>query len=271
MWKKRVEQTLATDFALFFDGWSASNSTHYIGVFASFLHKKKYQEVLLACAPLLDEQKQDATSHVEFLTETLRLYKKDWSNVVCVVADHASVNPKICKLVGVPFVGCTAHRFNLVVRDYIDAAEGLREALDTLDLLMTGLRKLKVSAKLRTLTTLRPLSSSKTRWLGYHLLLERYFALEKVLCAMEEARYLLPGPEERRCLEKASKDFSKFASITTSLQKPGLQLGDAKWVFAKLVEDYPVFQKQLGRESKRVINGLFEEAVAKIQCQQENY
>ena len=71
---------------------------------------------------------------------------------------------------------------------------------------------------------------------------------------MDETRYLMPGLLERKCLETASKDFTKFASITTSL--------DTKWVFEKLVEDYPVFEKQLGPNSQCLVNCLFEEAVS---------
>ncbi|KAI9346452.1 hypothetical protein BDR26DRAFT_954536 [Obelidium mucronatum] len=99
-------------FALIFDGWS-ENFEHFIGLFISFGLWSGTQfenhRILLAFAPLLDETQLNAQNHVEFIKETLTLYKLDINKLLCLIGDNCSTNVATANLLGVPLIGCCSH------------------------------------------------------------------------------------------------------------------------------------------------------------------
>ncbi len=94
-------------------------------MFATFpaINANGYYARLLTFSPLSDESHLDAQEHVEFIAYILRLYKKTWHYVACIVGDNMNVNKSIANKVRVPLIGCASHRFNLAVCDIISEEE----------------------------------------------------------------------------------------------------------------------------------------------------
>ena len=69
--EEKIANMLPDKFAIVFDAWT-HNTDHFLALFAAFPDC----QVLLALAPLLDEEDFSATSHVEFMIATLRIYRK---------------------------------------------------------------------------------------------------------------------------------------------------------------------------------------------------
>jgi hypothetical protein len=123
--ENRIKDDLPEEFAIIFDGWS-EDSTHFIGIFAVFSSAKEItKQHLLAFTPLLDETDLSADSQSALIIDTLELYGKDISNVVCIIGDNCSTNKSVANILGVPLVGCSSHRFNLAVNFFLKDFENI--------------------------------------------------------------------------------------------------------------------------------------------------
>ncbi|KAE8903569.1 hypothetical protein PF010_g6492 [Phytophthora fragariae] len=134
-------------FGIMFDGWTFQ-SEHYTAVYAVFEHDGRADKVLLAFAPLIDNDVADhsSASHVKFLEGILPFFGRDISDVVYLVGDNCAVNSKLADLLDIPLVGCASHRLNLAVQVFMADYEPL---LGKIQELMRKLRNLNHSAKLR--------------------------------------------------------------------------------------------------------------------------
>ncbi len=142
--EKKIKDTLPDFFALVFDGWTLDGtSTHYVGIFATFLTSKgtfiydilkcsfislslsifpslyvplfntschlifegTNERVLLGFSPLLDETEFTADNHLELIEEILERFGKGLKNVVCFVADNCATNVSIAKKAVIPLIG----------------------------------------------------------------------------------------------------------------------------------------------------------------------
>ena len=97
------------------------DSTHFIGIYA-YDSKGQY---LLAFTPLNDETDLSAESQSALIFDTLELDGKDVSNVICLFGDNRNTNKSVANKLGVPFIGCASHRFNLAVNSYLYDFEGV--------------------------------------------------------------------------------------------------------------------------------------------------
>lgn len=64
-------------------------------------------------SPLYDESHLSADEHVSFISYIFELYGKTRDNVTALLAENANMNKSILSKVGVPFVGCVFHHFNI--------------------------------------------------------------------------------------------------------------------------------------------------------------
>eukprot|EP00644_Phytophthora_capsici_P016011 jgi/Phyca11/115609/e_gw1.28.288.1 len=130
-----------------FDGWSFQ-SEHYLAVFAVFEHDGKADKVLLAFAPLVDDEATDhsSASYVKFLKGVLPFFNRDITSVVYLVGDNCAVNTRLSDLLSIPLVGCASHRLNLAVQDFMAKYDSL---LSKIQEMMRKLRTLNHSATLR--------------------------------------------------------------------------------------------------------------------------
>ncbi|ETO81822.1 hypothetical protein F444_03935, partial [Phytophthora nicotianae P1976] len=83
---REVESVIAgilpKSFGIIFDGWTF-RSEHYVAVFASFRHDGKMQTILIAMAPIIDNEISDhtASSHVKFLDVILSYYGRSKASI----------------------------------------------------------------------------------------------------------------------------------------------------------------------------------------------
>ncbi|KAG6959423.1 hypothetical protein JG688_00010080 [Phytophthora aleatoria] len=129
-------------FGFMLDGCSF-DSEHYIAVYGYYNFNEKAQYPLLAMAPLVADPSahHSAASPVDFLREMLmRDYSKRLDNCLFVVGGNCASNQRMATLMGAS------------------------DDLDQVKKLMTKLKGLNQSAKLRFKTPLRPVLSQATRW-----------------------------------------------------------------------------------------------------------
>ncbi|OWZ13937.1 hypothetical protein PHMEG_00012660 [Phytophthora megakarya] len=138
---------LPVKFGIIFDGWTFQ-SEHYLAVFAVFEHDGGADKVLLAFAPLIDDDVTDHTSasHVKFLEGILPFFDRKIEDVIYLIGDNCAVNTKLASLLSIPLVGCASHRLNLAAQKFMSDYDSL---LDKIQDLMRKLRNLNHSAKLR--------------------------------------------------------------------------------------------------------------------------
>jgi len=172
--ESKVSIELPEKFGIVIDGWSEGN-THYIAVFASYAQEEKSKLTLLAIAPPFDEENYDAASHKAFIRDVLGLFNKNFSNLIFMVGDNAPVNKSLADLLGVPFIGCASHRFNLACRHYLDPFE---TSITKINDLMKTLCNIKQAGKLRKKTNLEPVKRNVTRWSSTYEMVKRFFEIK---------------------------------------------------------------------------------------------
>lgn len=115
--------------------------------------------------------------------------------LVCFVADNASVNVSISKKLKTPLIGCWSHRLNLVVEGHIRPYKPL---LNKVTEVMRYLRNFKQRTSLREVDGLMPVLSNDTRWSSVFLMDLRYFDITPWLNEDDEKLApLLLNAEER--------------------------------------------------------------------------
>ena len=263
--ENKIAAQLPDKISLIFDGWSFA-STHYTAVFAAFPSDNSvgYTTRLLTISPLHDESSLNAEEHIEFLTYMLDVYNKNWENVCGLVGDNVSTNRRFSKKTGVPLVGFASHRLNLAIKDILKFHEVL---LNKLNRLMSKLRNLLLSAKLRKLTTLRPKLRNVTRWSSTYDVLRRHKELKPFLSKIDsvEIDELELSLSETRQVDSLVKNLEVFESVSKELQRDGTSLSDVRAVFDALMDEYPNLSDRLKWNANIVHRPEFESALVKLQ------
>ena len=185
--EKKVADSLPNHFGVIIDGWK-EGTTHYIAIFASYSDSEGVGHFpLLSIAPPFYETNYSAANHKAFIGDVLEIYGKSLENLIYLVADNASVNTCLADLIGIPMIGCASHRFTLACKKYLESREGV---LQKIQALMTTLRQIKQSGKLRTKTDLEPVSRNTTRWSSTYEMVKRFFRLLEFIDASDECPLL---------------------------------------------------------------------------------
>ncbi|GMF58365.1 unnamed protein product [Phytophthora fragariaefolia] len=71
-----IAQEMPDSIGIMFDGWS-TGSTYYVSAYAIYVVEDSPRRVLLAFAPLLEENDFGADAHITFITETLAVFESD--------------------------------------------------------------------------------------------------------------------------------------------------------------------------------------------------
>jgi hypothetical protein len=168
--KKIAEDLKDKIVGLIFDGWS-EDSSHFVALVACYEGKDDNATLrLLAVAPLLNESDFGAESHREYIDNTLLSYGLTTNSISFIVGDNCNTNKSLARLMNKPLIGCASHRFNLAVKSFCGPDEAL---LTKLNSLMSKLRTLKNSARLRQHTTLTGRKRNATRWSSTYEMLKR--------------------------------------------------------------------------------------------------
>ena len=262
--EKKVAEELPESFALMIDGWTDS-TVHYMAIIATYIDKNgTYQETMLACRPLNDQEFLDAPEIMEFLDDVVRSYNKKLDCVVALMGDNCATNMKVARELNIPLLGCAAHKMNLAVNKFIDDNPDYSNLIDKITSIMNELRNLKTSGRLRKFTDLCPVRPNKTRWSGKYKMCKRYLELEQFIEAMPLDDSLYLSMREKRVLEKLTKHLKNFHDITKKLQERGILLPEVRNVFDAAIDDYPELEEKLGSRCKLVTNPEFESGIIKI-------
>jgi len=142
--KRRVE---GKKYCIVHDGWDDGDGTHYLGQFLAIEGGGGEEElILISMAPLANEASFDEVSHVASFRVQLTSYGLDINDCICMVGDNCNTNKAVATGLGLKFVGCASHRFNLAVEKLFIVNAPLLEKLGNL---MTKLRTLKVAGEMR--------------------------------------------------------------------------------------------------------------------------
>ncbi|RLN80751.1 hypothetical protein BBJ28_00021062 [Nothophytophthora sp. Chile5] len=99
-----IANILPKSFGIIFEGW-IFRSEHYVAVFASFRHDGKAQNILIAMAPIIDDEVDDytANSHIKFL-DTIISFGRSKASIAYIVGDNCSVNGAVADQLQVPML-----------------------------------------------------------------------------------------------------------------------------------------------------------------------
>lgn len=115
-----MSKKLPESFAIFFDG-CLGGDTHFVNVYETFLsdHARSYEKFLLALSPMEHEEKWNANEIHESLQFVLGVFGKKVDIVVAVVGENLATNGSMSRRIGLTFIGCHSHRYNLAILEIL--------------------------------------------------------------------------------------------------------------------------------------------------------
>ena len=263
--EEKIAKILPPKFAFVFDGWS-TNSTNYLAIFATFptRNSRIYDKRLLTFSPMGDESSLDTNEHFQFLSFVLGIYHKSWTNVLCLIGDNVNTNKALSNRVGLAFIGCASHRFNLAMRDLLFQDEALIVKVTTI---MKKLRGLLFAARLKKVIPLRPKVRNVTRWSSTFEMLARYSEIREHLSGLDSIEIDPPSlsPSENRNIDILMKKLRPLESVTKALQSDATTMGDVRVLFTAVMDDFPETRSRLGSNATIVHCVNFENAKVKLQ------
>ncbi|ETN10483.1 hypothetical protein PPTG_10612 [Phytophthora nicotianae INRA-310] len=267
---REVETVIAgimpKSFGIIFDGWTF-RSEHCVAVFASFRHDGKMQTIVIAIAPIIDDDIRDytASSNVKILDVILSYYGRSKASIAYIVGDNCSVNGAVADQLQVPMVGCASHRLNLAVNLLLAGDDKL---LDKIQKLMYKVKNLLlVSAKFRRKTLLRPVPRQDTRWSSTFAIVNRYFELKEFLSDDDEDELtgFLPTRREEKQLKSILANLKMFESTSKRLQSADtVTLLDVRDLFDALIAQTPEVAHYLAANAAIVKSPVFARACVSV-------
>lgn len=238
----------------------------------------------LALSSFVDEGSMAASEHIRFLDLILDQYGLAVADMIAIVCDNMETNRAISRCIGVPMIGCAAHRFNLAVRSHV---QGHRDAIDKVAVLMKKLKIVKRSAVLRSSgCRYRPVALHELRWSGLHRMLKRYDQLYPFLYLFssdtdvdrdlpshlspdDHRRFpivsFIPNATEHCEIMELLEDLDSLQLATQRLQSEALTLSSVRGIFDEILVDFPSLRSRLGPDACIVESPTFEAAVVKVQ------
>jgi hypothetical protein len=271
-----VSKELPNTFGLTFDGWTCSNNTHYVGIFARYRNSEGHlKKPLLAICPLLDETHLTAVSYGQLLDSTVRHYGKSIENIAYICGDNTTTNCKLAReVLHIPIIGCASHRLNLAVKSYLTT---IHEAIVTkVHDLMVRCRTIKNLAHLRNEMEgdfLKPILDNDTRWSSTFNMLRRYLQMADSIRAVANVGNdrnvldLIPTAAEEADIKLLLRELSEIDEITVKLQADDMNMSLTRSYFDQLMgrPRYGSFMsKYLARDAKIIESPDFENAIVKV-------
>ena len=167
-----------------------------------------------------------------------------------------------------PLIRCASHRFALAVNKFI--AEEM-ETVTKVNSLMVKLRTLKMSAKLREHTRLRPVLFNTTRWTSISFMIKRYLEIKSVLIdhfpSDPHLLELLLSPRKEAANEKLNEATKILNSVTVALQRENLDLSNVRMLFNETLRNIPELDRNneyIVKDASIVKSKHFENGIIKI-------
>ena len=143
-------------------------------------------------------------------------------------------------------IECASHRFALAVNKFI---AGEMETVTKVNSLMVKLRTLRMSAKLREHTPLRPVLFNTTRWTSSSFMIKRYLEIKSVLIdhfsSYPHLLDLLLSPREEAAIEKLNEYMKILNSVTVALQRENLDLSNVRMLFNETLKKIQELDRNL--------------------------
>jgi hypothetical protein len=259
---EQLKEELPNQFDLVIDGWT-EGKTHYFGVFAAYAKDCKNYQRFLTMAPPFDETRFTAQTQADFIVNVVENVCRKKEDILFLVADNTNTNPATADLLGVPFIGCASHRFNLAVQKYLEPNQKIIVNIHQIMILLSNLKK---AGRLRQFTHLEPVSMNKTRWSSKYKMMERYFRLEEYIKKMDddELNLLIPSGRDLSDLKCIKKELAEFNQITLKLQDPDISILDVRLIFDEVIKTHPSMAHHLAKDASIVKHPKFESAICKI-------
>jgi hypothetical protein len=280
-------------FGLIFDSWTC-NSEHYTAIFITWTDDKDTVQLFNLCCGVQDESEADdlvftAEAMGDYFVDELQIVGLNlFEHIDFVCGDNCAVNKRFATLItnkilhekgtnnawSVPLVGCASHRLNLARQDFYSSPDNA-PAIEKVDQLMTKLRTLKNSSKLRKMTHLRAENQNSTRWTSINAALTKYKRLELHLPNGgfdEDTLQCIPTAIESSRISAILASDASFASASRALQRGGdnqLEMTHVRSMFDKLIQQHPRSVEKLGPKAEVVHSSDFESAICKIQALDE--
>jgi hypothetical protein len=291
--KAKINAVTPKRFGLIFDSWTC-NSEHYTAVFLTWTDKHGTIQTFHICCGVQDESEGDemvftAEAMGDYFVDSLQIVGLDlFQHIDFVCGDNCAVNQRFADLISikiqdehglengwkVPLVGCSSHRLNLAREAFYNTAEN-KVVIEKVDQLMTKLRTLKNSAKLRRFTRYRAENQNATRWTSVNAALAKFKILEPFLpqCAFEvQTLQYIPNAIESNRIAAILASDQAFFSASNALQRGGdkqLELVHVRSLFDKLIRQHPDCREHLRADAEIVHSTNFESAVCKVQALDE--
>jgi hypothetical protein len=149
---KKISDEIETakSVAVVSDGWSQGGE-HYLGLYASYAHPEGKKDIkdrtiakyaFLGMAPPGDGESYSAEVMKEYTLECCdyyRLTKPDRfgeklldEKVKVMVSDNTAVNPATARALGIEFIGCSSHKFELAMSKLLEEHEQLLQKVHEL-------------------------------------------------------------------------------------------------------------------------------------------
>ena len=134
---------------------------------------------------------------------------------------------------------------------------------------------MKLSAKLRKYTDLRPKQQNETRWSSTAEMVERYLSIKDYLVHFDQqilVEFLLT-PREEVSLKLLNTRIKIFESVTKALQDEEIDMGSIGTLFDELLKQIPEldeYHNHLHSDSSVVKCVDFESAIVRIQDSKED-
>ncbi len=174
---------------------------------------------------LENETTQSANAHLEYIGYVLELFNKSIENVVCLIGDNCSVNRSLAKRIGIGFIGCASHRWNLAMKDVTGSSD---LSISKVEVIMKAFRRPKLAGKLRKLTHLKAKCPNATRWSSTVQMLDRYTKLRSFLSGFDEHEFgeSLLTPHEEKRIDSLCEKYSELESITKASHRESTTMSE---------------------------------------------
>lgn len=192
---KNIKKELPDKFGLILDGWKASNTVHYIGIYATYPVASVRVKTLLAICPFVYERDHGADSYYATIEATLEYYGKTLANLYWFTTVNTSVNRSLANKLGIPFVGCYAHKLNLIIKHWLSDVHD--DTIENVRKVMIHLRNSIPAAYLREVQEdegqplLKALKDNDTRWSSIFNMLQRFVKLQNIASKMTDDDQLM--------------------------------------------------------------------------------
>lgn len=162
----------------------------------------------------------------------------------CCTADNAAVNKKVKKILDIIHIGCSNHKLNLDIEDWMKHTESFKDTVNEIAKCMKAVKKsLKNMALLKNATKLNPVLYNATCWSGKFNMLDRFLRIRNDIIDIsnneESSGDIVINTSEayERRVKQYRDNLQKFNQVTKLLQTHKYKLCECRMALDMLIEE----------------------------------